>query len=97
MPMIRDLGSPVLVMELFVLVSMSKDTSLAEDLEWTTLPAKAAYLSCGGYPILAFCTDADPLTVLLHGQKRIKIGILDKDRIFDDSPINLDIDRLKHL
>ena len=97
MPMIRDLGAPVLVMELLVLVSMGEDASLAEDLKWTALSAKAAYLPCGRYPILTFRTDAYPLTVLLHGQQRIKLVILDKDRIFDDSPVNLDIDRLEHL
>ena len=97
MLMVRNLGSPVLIMELLVLVSVGKDARLAEYFEWAALPTEPAELPRGRYPILTLCTDADPLTVFLHGQQSIKLVILDEDRIFDYSPVNLDIDSLKHL
>ena len=45
MSMVGHLQPPVLIVELFVLVAVGEDAGLAEQLEWTALPAQATDLS----------------------------------------------------
>ena len=95
---ICNLSPPVMIMELFVIVSALINAILAEHFRvWLTLSTKAdTFVECNH--LATFVTDRfSAITILFRGTKFLKLFISQENGILDNFPIDFDLNTLQLL